>query len=149
MNINLTKNEYKLLLDYIVLADWVINAHHAEKRKDVADYEMLMQKLYSFAKDMDCEELVHADRETNEYYTTRYYEETARVSEFIDDYDNDSFWDGLISRLAERDIDEQYGEESARRMSREEYMERTASIEEAYYEEFRRRGVEHLRVEEE
>ena len=146
MNINLTKKEYRLLLDYIFLGDWVINAHRTEKRNDIEDYDMLVQKLYSFAKGMDCEELVQADRERNEYYTTRHYEETAPVFDFIEDYDNDTFWDALISRLAERDVYEQVDEEKRGTMGAEEYWRRSEPIEESYYQEFRRHGIEHLRI---
>lgn len=146
MKIELTKNEYRLLLDYMYLGDWVINGHQSEDRRDTEEYEMLLQKLYSYAREMDCEELIHADRDSNKYVPTRFYEETSRVSEFIEEYDNDCFWDVLIARLAERDVYEQVEKAALQSMSGEEYMEHTAPIEEAYYREFRRRGLDRLRL---
>ena len=107
---------------------------------------MLLQKLYSCARDMGSEELVHADRETNEYSPTRHYEETTRAFELIEEYNDDTFWDALISRLAERDVYEQIEEDRRDTMGIEEYWERSEPIEEAYYQEFSQRALDRLRL---
>lgn len=146
MKIELTENEYRLLLDFVYMANWVINSHHVDQRGDAEDYDMLVQKLYSFADEADCGELVHADRETNEYTPTGYYEETTRAIELLEEYDDDTFWDALISRLAERDVYEQVEQDRRDSMSIEEYWERSEPIEEAYYQEFRRHSLDRLRL---
>ena len=146
VQIELTKNEYRLLLDYVFMANWVINSHHEGGRNGVEDYDMLLQKLYSFAGEMDCGELVHADRETNEYSPTRFYEESTRALELIEEYDDDTFWDALITRLAERDLHENVEENRRDVMGIEEYRERSEPIEEAYFKEFHRHALDRLRV---
>ena len=107
---------------------------------------MLLQKLYSFAADMGCEELIEADRERNEYVPTQQFERTTRTTEFIEEYDDDTFWDALISRLAERDVYEQVEVDRRDTMNIEEYWERSEPIEEAYYQEFRRHALDRLRL---
>ena len=146
MNIDLTEKEYRLLLDFVFMANWVVESHHSDGRDDVQEYDMLLQKLYSFAGQMGCEELVHADRETNEYSPTRIYEETTKAFELIEEYNDDTFWDALISRLAERDVYEQIEENRRDTIGIEEYWARSEPIEEAYYEEFRRRALDRLRL---
>ncbi len=146
MKIELTENEYRLLLDFVFMANWMINSHRAGGRSDVEEYDMLLQKLYSIAKEMGCEQFVRADRETNEYSPTRYYEETTKAFELIEEYDDDTFWDALISRLAERDVYEKAGEDRRDAMGIEEYRERSEPVEEAYYQEFRRHALERLRL---
>lgn len=146
VKIDLTKNEYRLLLDFAFIADWVINSHHLDGRGDVEEYDMLLQKMYSLAEEMGCKELIDADRETNEYVPTRYFEETTRATGFVEDYDDDTFWDALISRLAERDVYEQFEADRRDRMNIEEYWERSEPIEEAYYQEFRRHALDRLRL---
>ncbi len=146
MKIELTENEYRLLLDFVFMANWMTNSHHASGRSDVEEYDMLLQKLYSFAGEMGCKELVHADRETNKYSPTRHYEETTRAFELIEEYDEDTFWDALISRLAERDVYEQVDEGRCETMGIEEYWERSEPIEDAYYQEFRRNALDRLRL---
>lgn len=146
MKIELTKNEYRLLLDFVFMADWMIHSHHPDRRSDVEAYDMLLQKLYSVAREMGCGEFVHADRQTNEYSPTRHYEETTRAFELIEEYGDDTFWDALISRLAERDVYEQVEKNRRDNMGIEEYWERSEPIEEAYYEEFRRHALDRLRL---
>ena len=146
MNIDLTEKEYRLLLDFVFMANWMVESHHPDGRDDVQEYDMLLQKLYSFAGELGCEELVHADRETNEYSPTRLYEETTKAFELIEEYNDDTFWDALISRLAERDVYEQIEENRRDTIGIEEYWERSEPIEEAYYEEFRRRALDRLRL---
>ena len=146
MKIDLTENEYRLLLDFVFMANWAINSHHTGGRNDVEDYDMLVQKLYSFAGQMGCGELVQANRKTNEYIPTRYFEETTRALELLEEYDDDTFWDALISRLAERDVYEQLEKDRRDTMGMEEYWERSEPIEEAYYQEFRRHSLDRLRL---
>lgn len=146
MNIDLTKNEYRLLLDLVFMASWMVDSHHPEGRDGVEEYDMLLQKLYSFAREMGCEELVHADRDTNEYLPTRHYEETTRAFQLIEEYNDDTFWDALISRLAERDVYEKLEKGRRDTMGIEEYWERSEPIEEAYYQEFLRHALDRLRL---
>lgn len=146
MKIELTNKEYRLLLDLVYMANCVIHSHQAGERSDVVDYDMLLQKLYSFAADAGCGQLVHADRETNEYSPTRSFEETTRAIDLLEEYDDDTFWDALISRLAERDVYEQVEEDRRDVLGVEEYWERSEPIEEAYYQEFRRHSLDRLRL---
>jgi hypothetical protein len=146
VKIELTENEYRLLLDFVFMANWMIHSHHPDGRRDVEEYDMLLQKLYSFARAMGCGELVHGNRQTNEYSPTRYYEETTRAFELIEEYGDDTFWDALISRLAERDVYEQAEKDRRDNMGIEEYWERSEPIEEAYFQEFRRHALERLRL---
>jgi len=146
VNIDLTEKEYRLLLDFMFMANWMVESHHPDGRADVQEYDMLLQKLYSFAPEMGCAELVHADRETNKYLPTRHYEEITKAFELIEEYNDDTFWDALISRLAERDVYEQVEDDRRDTMGIEEYWERSEPIEEAYYDEFRQRALERLRL---
>lgn len=146
VKIDLTANEYRLLLDFAFMADWMINAHHVDGRNDVEEYDMLLQKLYSYAAEAGFPELVGADRATNEYFPTRHFEDVTRATEFVEEYDDDTFWDSLISRLAERDVYEQIEVDRRDSMNIEEYWERSEPIEEAYYQEFRRHALGRLRL---
>lgn len=146
VKIDLTSNEYRLLLDFAFMANWMIHSHHVDGRGDVEAYDMLLQKLYSYAADMGCGDLIEANREANEYVPTGHFEKTTRSTEFIEEYDDDTFWDGLISRLAERDLYEQVGADQCDSMNIEEYWERSSPIEEAYYQEFRRNALDRLRL---
>lgn len=146
MKIELTENEYRLLLDLVYMADWVVHSHQGGKRTDVEDYDMLVQKLYSYADQAGFGALVRADRKSNEYVTTRHFEEVSAAIELLEEYDDDTFWDALISRLAERDVYEQIEDERRDTLGIEEYWERSEPIEEAYFREFSRHSLDRLRL---
>jgi len=103
MKINFTKSEYQILLDVIYMADWVLHAHDTEDRSDTKEYSDLFQKLMSYAKDMGCEDLVGFDEQQKNYAESFIFEEESPALDYIDEFENDSFWAELISRLAQRD----------------------------------------------
>ena len=103
MKINFTKSEYRILLDVIYMADWILHAHDTEDRSDTKEYSDLFQKLMSYAKDMGCEDLVDFDKQQQNYAESFIFEEESSVLDYIDEFENDSFWSELISRLARQD----------------------------------------------
>jgi len=50
MKINITKSEYRLLLDVLSISDWVMNSHKIGKNPKSEPYKELEQKFMSFAK---------------------------------------------------------------------------------------------------
>jgi len=58
MKINITKKEYRTLLEMIEIANWVLFAHKIEKDPETDKFRELEQKLLSYAKDMGAKHLV-------------------------------------------------------------------------------------------
>jgi hypothetical protein len=50
MKINFTKKEYRLLLDMVEIAEWVLNAHKSDPSDEIKKYSDLYQKILSYAK---------------------------------------------------------------------------------------------------
>ena len=146
MKINLTKKEYRLLLDLIYIGDWILHAHREEEPRDTESYRMLVQKVYGLAKEMDCGELIEPDEERNEYFPTRKYEESSGVFEFIEAYEDMSFWRELTDRLVERDIQEEVGVAGRERMSPEAFYTLASPMAAKYENEFAKRGLENVRL---
>jgi hypothetical protein len=103
MKINFTKNEYRLLLDIAYLGQWMLQAYESDLSSEDDEYEMLVQKIYSFGKEMGFGDLVESSKKLNKFYPTRLYEDESGIHDKIDQYNDDTFWDELINRLAERD----------------------------------------------
>jgi hypothetical protein len=101
MKINFTKKEYRSLLEAMQIADWILHAHDIEPRTDTKDFGELFEKLLLLAGEMGCEDLVELE-DDNKYYPT--VELESAVEEFIQEFENNTFWDELISRLSERDV---------------------------------------------
>lgn len=104
MKINFTKKEYRSLLEVIQIADWVLHAHDNEPRKDTQSIENVFQKILAHADEMDCGDLVELETESGEYYLSHDFESASDAEQFIQEFENNTFWEELISRLSERDV---------------------------------------------
>lgn len=147
MKIEFTREEYRRLLDIVFMADWVINAHKIKENSKTEKYNKLEQKIYSYAKEMGFEDLIEYAPDHEKYYSTRKFEDEGRAMAFIYEFENDTFWDELISRLADRDLIRQIGGiENLSQLSFEERIERTVPLEEKYSSEFEERGLDGVSI---
>ncbi len=147
MKINFTKKEYLLLLDVLYMADWVLNAHReADEKEDTREYEKLEQKILSYAKKMGMEKYVDFDPEYNMYFHSRFFEDTRRAQEFIDEFENDCFWEELINRLTKRDFLKSFSEKEIKEMDPYTRFERLLELSEKYSDEFEKNGLKNILV---
>jgi hypothetical protein len=147
MKIDFTKAEYRDLIDMVYIAEWIMNAHQIKDDPRTKRYRKLEQKILSFAENMGFSHLVEYAPEHDKYFPTRMFEEASSAHGFIDDYDNDTFWEELINRLAERDlIIQEGGLSSMLRLSVEERLEKQFRLEEKYAVEFEENGLENVRI---
>ena len=143
MKIEFTRDEYKHLLDMMYIAEWILNAYKvgADPRTEV--YKELEQKIYSYAKDMGFEDLIEYAPEYEMHFPTRKFEETGLAMKFIDEFENDTFWDELTNRLADRDFFRQIGgSENLSKFSLEKRSEMIGDLEEKYHSAFVERGLD-------
>jgi hypothetical protein len=148
MNISFSREEYRTLLEVFQIAAWVLQAHRTEEAPDTKRYRMLEQKIFSLAEEAGFGDLIEYAPGPEQFFPTRKFDEESPVMEFIEDYNDDMFWDELAERLAYRDILETTSEEELEKMPREERFIRIDNLCEAYLDEFCSRGVDKLRLEE-
>ncbi|MDX1610266.1 MAG: hypothetical protein R3225_09120 [Halofilum sp. (in: g-proteobacteria)] len=141
---NLTQREYRLLLDLLMSADWVIHGHRREEPVGAEPYRMLIQKFLSLADEFGLGNMVEIDEDRNQYRPTEQFEENTEAWRLLDEYDDLVFWEELIVRLAERDIARMPGKSDIEAMSGEEYDRLAQPLEEKYAGEFFEHGIERL-----
>ena len=146
MNINFTKKEYRLLLDIFSIADWVMNSHTVGDNRATEPYRMLEQKFMSYAKDFECENLIKYDKKLETYFQTAEYEDLETDSRFIDAYEEEVFWEELCSRLAQRDLLEEKGQQPVKEMDPIQRMSEEDLIAERYNTEFMENGLKNLKI---
>ncbi|MFA5183029.1 MAG: hypothetical protein WC405_17055 [Syntrophales bacterium] len=146
MKINVTKDEYRSLIDIIYIADWVLTSYKSEEGQEIKRYKDVMQKFYALAKDMGMENLIKFDKELNAYWETKEFDDTSECHQFIDEYDNDSFWERLIEQLTTRDLEEELGGKKTMDKDPDKYFERYAAIEMKYMAEFEENGLDNLTI---
>lgn len=148
MQIELSADEYRQLVDVLYLADWLLTARKVGDDPRVEAYHRLVQKLYARSQEMGLSELIEYAEEFEQYFPTRHFEADTTIHEFINEYDDETFWDELTRRLAERDLMAQLGgREKVQKLSMEERIRRLGQLEEQYAAEFARHGLDHLRLE--
>ncbi|MGD0058646.1 MAG: hypothetical protein ABSD58_04430 [Verrucomicrobiia bacterium] len=111
MKINFTKKDYLTLLEILHIAAWVLHAHRTDEPDDRKKYREFEQWIFSLAKDYGCENLIDLDPKSGRYWPTREHDVTSPVMAFIEEYNDESFWDELKNRLVDRDLCRELGEQ--------------------------------------
>jgi hypothetical protein len=142
MQIILTKEQYKKLMELVYLGNWVVNSYRAEDRLD--EYDRMAEHVLSFAPSSGFQDRVEFDEFEGRYFPSRKFDE--ELQQHIDEYDDDVFWNTLIERLAERDLMRAYGEETVNKMEWDEYDRKIEPLLKKYEKEIDDSGVENLEV---
>ena len=144
MKINITNKEYRTLVEALELASWVLHAHAEEERKETKRFRELEQNILSFAKDSGMKNEISYDPKLEEYLPTRQFEE--QVLRYIDEYNEDTFWEELIDRLVKRDLMLQEGTEGYANLSFDQRFQKEDPIRLKYETEFENNGLDNVVV---
>ena len=143
-NIDITNQEYRLLLNMLQMADWILHAHTVNSRND--EYSALLQKIMAMAKDYGCGELVQYIEAKRTYYPTNEYLLSDEVQGPIDEHNDEIFWDELTDRLARRDVMREVGIKEYRELEKSERRARLSKAREKYDKEFSTQGLKRLEL---
>jgi len=91
-------------------------------------------------------EIIEFDEETQRYRITSEHLEKSFVQESLDEMRNEIFWEELTLRLAERDVIRKIGLPAWNALDEEARRIRTEPIEQHYWDEFTKRGIDNLHV---
>lgn len=133
MKLELTKKQYRRLLDLVYIGNWILNSTRGEDR--ISDYDEVESLLFAKAKDEGMPIL--AEVYNDEVIPSRAFAEGG-IHEAIMDYEDNVFFDILAEDLARRDmadvpIDDSNYEELASRID-------------AYIAEFEEHGTDNIMV---
>jgi hypothetical protein len=141
MKINFTKKEYQLLVTMIEIADWVLTANDDTEKQETKPYNEIRKKILSHFKEMDMEDCYQED--DGDYYETLEYEQTAKSTQFIEQYNEDFFWEELINKLVERDFYQKFGDQE---VDMETRIAEITAFEEIYVNEINQNGLENVMI---
>lgn len=140
MKIELTDNQFRLLMDIVYAGEHLINANRDEPIKK---YEDILQTIYSIAKDFSCGDLVEYDKEDKMYYETIKFEDSA-INEFIEEYDTKNMYENLSYELAKRDYLNEVDDNN--KDSEEERISFILDQQDEYLQEFEDSGVNNIYI---
>lgn len=147
MKIDLSKQEMRTLLDIIFLGDWVLGAYDTleDATPEKEKYKALVQKIYGIAKEAGFDDLIEYAPEINLFTETLEFEESD-VQDYIAEFEENTFWEKLISSLAGRDALKALTPEKIKKMSDEERFTTMLKYEEKWAEEFDQYGLDRLDI---
>jgi hypothetical protein len=147
MNIEISTNEYRDLLDVLHIADVVMSGHRREEDKRTGQHRTLIQKLYALAPGEGLDRLISYNKSVNKYVPTEEFEKSSLAHAVVDEFGDHRFWDELISRLSVRDTAQIAG--GIDRLSVMSDSDRQAAegpFRQRYMQEFSKNGVANLEV---
>ena len=133
MNIELTEQQYRYLLDLVYIGNWVINSTRENDR--IREYDQVESLIFSHCGAHGMKKLI--ERLNGEIVPSRAYADGG-IHEAIERYEDVTFYEILAEELALRDMD---GEP----LTRENYTQLMERIE-AYLDEFDEHGTDHISV---
>ncbi|MBD3280991.1 hypothetical protein GF389_05770 [Candidatus Dojkabacteria bacterium] len=143
--IKFNKKQFFTLLKAAYIADWIANAHDVEMVKN--EYSDLQDYIFSKAKEYGFDEFVdHDKKDGDKYYPTRIFEEDTDVHEKIKDYEEESFWQELIDRMAGYEVSQKLTPKELEKLERNEFFEKLYEAKERLSEEFEKNGIKRLSI---
>ena len=131
MNIELSKKEFRRLLDMVYIGNWVLNSTRGAERFE--DYDDVESKLFGLCRTMGMDALVEKWEEQD--VPSRAFADGG-IHEAIMDYEDTVFFEILAEELARRDMEYQP-------VSRENYEELVSRMDD-YIAEFEANGTDNL-----
>lgn len=135
MQIELSKQEFRSLLDLVYIGNWVLNSIRGNDRFQV--YDDLESKLFALCRDNGMKVLVEKWEGVD--VPSKAYTEGG-IHEAIAFYEDNVFYEILAEELSRRDMD--YAE-----ITDENYDEIMGRMR-SYMDEFQLSGLDHLKLEE-
>lgn len=133
MNIELTKKEFRRLLDMVYIGNWVLNSTRGNDRFE--DYDKLESKLFELCRHNGMGALT--ENWEGESIPSKDFTDGG-IHEAIMDYEDTVFFEILAEELARRDMDYQP-------VSKENYDELVARMDE-YIAEFEAHGTDNILI---
>lgn len=144
MEFKFTKDEMEKLLQLLDMAEWVLTSLDVEEDERKYAYKQLLQKIYKEAYDHGMKKEIIKDEDFDQYYPNEEWEESTLVRDFIEEFEDGTFWDELVFRLADRDIDRRMNGKPPKNF--EEHVAMFTKIQTKYEEEFEKNNLENLEV---
>lgn len=147
MHLRFTDKELGVLLEMVSLAGMVASWNRKPGTEDhVAAFEALESKILERAAHAGFGEIIEFDEESQHFRLTNEYLDSSFAHECYEEFRNESFWEELMIRLADRDFIKKRGLEAWEKIPEEERRIIASDAEKQYWEEFSRHGVEHVHV---
>ncbi|RWZ55273.1 hypothetical protein EQV77_11550 [Halobacillus fulvus] len=143
IQLNLSEKQYEKLVEAVYLGTWMVNSTRMELDEEFEDVREVVLSQY---KEAGLEGKVIHQEEMGVYDLDVDYE-SKLLDTYVEEYDEFSFWDKLVEKLAEKEMVERYGVPEGEMT--DEMMEKRLEIEEEIGQKLEASGVTKLSFTEE
>lgn len=137
-------DEYEVLIKMVFLAETFANLFRVAE--PIEKYSELASFIYSKAKDFGFEKFVEIDTYSEQYDASDALIDDEEILQITDDYDEQMFWESLIFRLSQRDLENECGADVVEKMDFSEKLEKQQVYSAKYLKEFEANGLDNLIV---
>ena len=143
MKISFTQKEYRLLMELIYIASWVMTSCPSQKTDEA--YFKLCRKLCALYQDMGADSFIKYDEKYDMYRESEKFKNPLH-KKYIHPYNDKTFWNHLMLSLTQRDLREKFGEQELQTMNTEHQSRTVRKIVDQYEQEFEKNGLNNVRV---
>ena len=142
MKIELTKEQLESLVKLVYLGNMMANSW---RTKDVIEeFDDVESLVLAAAKRNGLEDCVELDPEEKKRVPSAELED--EMAEVVDFYDDNTFWDQLIFRMADRDFARKYGQEALDKLATEKGTDLEKPLLDKYEKEFNEHGLDRVEI---
>jgi len=141
MKIELTKEELQSLAKLVFLGNWLANSWRNEDV--IEEFDEAESLILAAAAKSGLEDYVEFDEEERAVPSHGLEE---KMTEIVDFYNDNTFWDQLIYRMADRDYVRKYGEDAFDELTTEAGMAKEKPLVERYEKEFNEHGLDRIEL---
>lgn len=127
ISLNLTEKDYRKLVELVYLG---VVLHHTYSDKEYKSMHKAEQAIYSQAGKFGCQDLISYQPELNTFLATHNLMDNMDL--FRAEYDYNTFYEELISRLSEKEFMKYYSFEQLREMSQDSKDEALKFLKDKY-----------------
>ena len=133
--IELTDKQFQNLLQLAYMGEWMLQAY--EQADNAGEIDELMQRLYESAYRQGNDD-IEFDKKMGGYVPCQEFEDDCDAS--VEHYDEQTFWEELILRMANRDLQQNGGD----KLPPKEFEKKQNELIQKYEKEFGKNGINNL-----
>ncbi|BDS05507.1 hypothetical protein NT6N_05470 [Oceaniferula spumae] len=142
-----TDEELLTLSEMLTLACWATFWNHKPGADEgVARYDDLLEKILTRLQHNGQGSEVEHDAERQRLRLRKDKEEKSFYAQCYDEMRNETFWEELVARMAERELVKKFGDRHLNSLSDEERKRISEPVSKKYWEEFSRNGIKNLHI---
>ncbi len=147
MHLRFTDEELLTLSEMLTLACWATFWNHKPGSDEgVARFDDMLEKILARMQHNGQGNRIELDPERQRLRLRKDQEEGSFYAQSYDEMRAETFWEELVARMAERELDKKYGAAHLNQLSDEERKKIAEPVTRKFWEEFSKNGIENLHV---